>query len=140
MSIPIEPTRESGESQFKIADNCTPKHWDILITKPDGSLAAEREHGKDWNIPDAEYAFKALFESIEKIRIECSKYCYESDKAKQELDKAEAENVKLREALTNLYKEIRSRFAIDDVTAFESMSIDLAKPMIEARKLLETKP
>jgi hypothetical protein len=50
---------------------------------------------------------------------------------------AEHENEKLREALRNLYKEIRSRFATDDAIAFDSMSNDLAKPMTEARKLLE---
>lgn len=134
MSIPIEPTRESGESQFKIADNCTPKHWDILITKPDGSLAAEREHGKDWNIPDAEYAFKALFESIEKTRIECSKYCYESDKAKQERDKAEAENVKLREALKKA-----NDLCVNTAMTEEEFNCVMDLKYL-ADKLLETKP
>jgi hypothetical protein len=43
----------------------------------------------------------------------------------------------LREGLTNLYKEIRSRFAKDNDIAFESMSQDLVKPMLEARKLIE---
>lgn len=51
--------------------------------------------------------------------------------------KMEEENQRLKQALVNLYKEIRSRFAKNDDLAFESMSVDLAKPMLEARKLLE---
>lgn len=55
---------------------------------------------------------------------------------KRALEIAE-ERDRLKEALGNLYKEIRSRFAKDNDIAFESMSIDLAKPMLEARKLIE---
>lgn len=135
MSIELPPIREGGELKpFRFDSTSNPKHWDILITKPDGSLAAEREHGKDWNIPDAEYAFKVLFESIEKIRIECSKYCYESDKAKQERDKAEAENVKLREAL----KKVNDLCVNTAMTEEEFNCVMDLKDL--ARKLLETKP
>lgn len=86
---------------------------------------------------DQEAEEKVLSDFFEKATKEIEFLRSELIKAGEAVKERDQTIKELREALTNLYREIRSRFAKDNDIAFESMSQDLAKPMLEARKLIE---
>lgn len=111
--IPIEPTGETLKPfEFRINDSPTFKHWDILITKPDGSLAAGKEKGKDWVIEDAEYALRSIYELFQKqpdphdlVRITIDEY----EKRYSSLASLTDELQKAKETIKQLQEDLKNK-------------------------------
>jgi hypothetical protein len=93
---------------------CQMRGWGALQHKFDNPTdIANVQKANAELIVKAVNAYDSLVEENKQLKIDASNWAYQCDRAKQERDKAEAENQKLREALTEIRNDL------DDVGAYD---------------------